>query len=158
MTLRLMVPAALVALSLALAAPAAAVEVAVTLTPAVQEKFDEELGARELPIVTGILTRSLERRLQGTPVARVEVTITGATPNRPTLEQLGDTPGLSFESYGIGLGQFEARALDASGAVLAELDHSYQEFDIAWARQSGVWRDFGVAADGLAGKIARATR
>src|SRR5690242_18706293 len=88
------------ALGLADAAAAQVPAVSVTIGPKLQDKADE-LGQRELDHLALDLQRSVESRLAG-QAGRYELTLIDARPNRPTFEQLGDKPGLSMESFGVG--------------------------------------------------------
>ena len=66
--------------------------------------------------------------------------LTDAVPNRPTFKQLGDTPGLSYESFGLGGAKIEGRAVTANGAI-SPISYKYYETDIRQARHGGTWAD-----------------
>ena len=60
---------------------------------------------------------------EGAPVT-VEISIVDADPNRPTMQQLADTPGLdAFRSISIGGAELHAVLRGADGQVLSEVTH-----------------------------------
>src|SRR5512143_789321 len=83
----------------ALAAPAS---VSVTLSPDLQTKAAKTLGVREVDDLAGRLRATVANRLAKTGAydgARIELVLADARPNRPTFQQLGDRPGLSYQSF-----------------------------------------------------------
>jgi hypothetical protein len=86
----------------ALAAPA---EVSVTIAPALQKTFKTQYGDREAVRLSDSLKTSVERALVKSAAhdgARIELELVEVKPNRPTFKQLGDKPGLSMQSFGVG--------------------------------------------------------
>src|SRR5262245_4778984 len=81
---------------LALAAPASALTVEAKTSPDFQAKLEDDYGVREAQVLIDVLTSKVEDTFarQKVNAERVVVTIEDAKPNRPTLEQLSDTPGL----------------------------------------------------------------
>ena len=91
---------ALLASAPALAAPA---QVNVTVGPELQEKADKSLGQREVRDLARDLQASIEKRLAKSGAfdgQRIELVLADARPNRPTFKQMGDRPGLSYQSFG----------------------------------------------------------
>jgi hypothetical protein len=123
-----------------LAAPAS---VSVTVGPALQEKAQKDYGVREVNDLADHLRMDVERRLAKTGAfdgARIELVLEDARPNRPTFKELGDRPGLSYESFGVGGAQIAGRAIAPDGRV-TPLAYKYYESDIRWARRGGTWAD-----------------
>ena len=121
--------------------------------------LDQDYGVREGEILKADLAHSVETALQraGVPAGViVELTISDAKPNRPTLGQMTDQPGLSYQSFGIGGATVEGRVLSADGRVLAILKDRWYETDIDQAYGRSTWGDANFAFDRFARKLARA--
>jgi hypothetical protein len=130
----------LVSATAALAAPAS---VTVSVGPELQAKAEKTLGVRDVNDLAAQLRTTVEKRLVKTGAydgARIELVLADAQPNHPTFKQLGDKPGLSYQSFGIGGAKIEGRAIAANGAV-TPIGYTYYESDIRWARQGGTWAD-----------------
>jgi len=152
--LALSAAALLASATTALAAPAS---VEVTVGPELQKKFEKTLGVREADLLTKDLRSTVEKRLADKAAfdgARVELVLTDAKPNRPTFKQLGDTPGLSYESFGIGGAAIEGRVTAADGTV-TPVDYEWFESDIRQSRFNWVWSDAQWTFDRFARRLAR---
>ena len=146
--------APLVVASSALAAPAA---VSVTLSPELQTKAESNYGLRDVNQLAEELRSDAERALAKTGAyadARVELVIADVIPNRPTFKQLGDKPGLSFESFGVGGAAFTGRIVAADGSE-TPLAYKWYESDIRDAYGNSTWRDAEWAIDRFAARLAR---
>jgi hypothetical protein len=124
----------------ALAAPAS---VSVTISPQLQAKANKTLGARDVNDLAAQLQATVEKRLAKTGAydgARIELVLADAKPNRPTFKQMGDTPGLSYDSFGVGGASIEGRAVAPNGAV-TPIAYKYYETDIRLSRFGGTWSD-----------------
>jgi hypothetical protein len=104
-----------------------------------EKAFTKTYGDREREVVRDLLTRNLTRSL-GNQAARVDVVINDIVPNRPTFKQLGDRPGLSFQSFGIGGADVSGKAFDGAGNLLGEVSYDWYG-DILWADTSWTWTD-----------------
>lgn len=144
---------ALAAPVLATPASAAGPTVSVTYSEDFSEKLTEDYGEREKRVLEDMVGSSLRRELPAT-VTRVEVELVDAVPNRPTFEQMGNEPGLSYASYGIGGAELRGRAFDASGAVVGEATYSWYSQDILWSQHAWVWEDADRAIDRFAQELA----
>ena len=152
--LALSAAALLLSASSALAAPAS---VTVTVGPELQEKFDKTYGAREIPTLTADLQSSVEKALAKSGAhdgARIELILTDVQPNRPTFKQMGDTPGLSMESFGIGGAAIKGRIVAADGTE-RPIDYSWYETDIRQSFANWVWSDAEWTFDRFARRLAR---
>lgn len=146
--------ALLVAAPAAFAAPAS---VDVGLSPDMQKKFEKTYGQREADLLKADLKSSVEKALARTGAydgARIELTISDAKPNRPTFKQLGDTPGLSMESFGIGGAAIDGHVIAADGKM-TPISYRWYETDIRQAYGNWVWSDAEWTFDRFAGKLAR---
>jgi hypothetical protein len=126
--------------TMALAAPAS---VSVTIGPELQKKAAHKYGVRDVERLAAELRKDVERELARSGAyedARVELTLVDALPNRPTFKQLSDTPGLSYESFGIGGARIEGQAIAAGGAV-TPIKYSYYETDIRQSWGHSTWAD-----------------
>lgn len=114
---------------------AQAVAAPVTLTPVgfspeFQNELEEELGTREGALLSRLVHEEVSQALaergaslsEGAPLV-IELSIVDARPNRPTMEQLGATPGLDMRSVSIGGAELHAVLRDRSGAVVGEVNH-----------------------------------
>jgi len=138
----------------ALAAPAS---VSVTLSPELQAEAAKSFGSREVDDLAGRLQTTVSKRLARTGAfdgARIELVLVDARPNRPTFKQLGDRPGLSYQSFGVGGADIKGRAISADGAV-TPLSYRYYESDIRYARHGGTWADAESAFDRFAYDLGR---
>ena len=125
--MRILMFAAFAALGLvgsALAEPLSTVSsVEVTLSPELRKKAIKEYGLKDVDRLAVELRKDVEKQLERTGVlagGRVELVLVDARPNRPTMKQLGDKPGLSYQSYGIG----GAEALSERGELAPESEQS----------------------------------
>jgi hypothetical protein len=95
-----------------------------------------------------------ERDVQQQVSARVELVITDLKPNRPTMQQLSDKPGLdSMRSLSIGGAAVEGSVTMASGEV-QPVKFDYYTPTLADARGSTTWTDAQRAYDRLARNLA----
>ena len=154
MRIPMMAAAALMVATGALAAPAA---VSVTLSPELQTKAESTYGLRDVNQLAEELRSDAERALAKTGAyadARVELVIADVIPNRPTFKQLGDKPGLSFESFGVGGAAFTGRIVAADGSE-TPLAYKWYESDIRDADGHSTWWDAEWAIDRFARRLAR---
>lgn len=143
--------------ALALAMPAAALTVEARVSEKFQEKLVDDIGVREADALTGALTRKIEAifAAKGVTADRVVVTIEDAKPNRPTLEQMSNKPGLDpMRSISLGGAHITGVALDASGKELARLDYDWYERDLANTIGSTTWTDARTAFDRFSRRLA----
>ncbi len=151
----------------AFGAPARAETVAAptpSIGQALQERLDEDYGPREGAYLQALTERFVEEALtragatlsEGQAPLTVDITILDAVPNRPTLQQMSDHPGLSLESFGVGGARFQAVIRDVNGLVVATVEHDYYQSNIFDAISASTWTDARHAARGFARKVARA--
>lgn len=155
--MRLITLAAVATLAAATAAHAAPASVSVGLAPDLQKKFAQTYGQREADLLTADLKRAVERSLAKAPAydgAKVELTLTDAVPNRPTFKQLGDKPGLSMESLGVGGAAIKGQVTTADGKV-QPVDYHWYETDIRQVQGYWVWSDAEWVFDRFARNLAR---
>ena len=143
------------ALAVSGAAAAQPSAVVVTVSPDFA-KTAQELGERDVQQQVSDLTRTVERVLtdrNSLDGARVELVITDLKPNRPTMQQLGDKPGLDgMRSLSIGAA-VEGSVTMASGEV-QPVKFDYYTPTLADARGSTTWTDAQRAYDRLARNLA----
>ncbi|MBU1347094.1 MAG: hypothetical protein KKA16_09105 [Alphaproteobacteria bacterium] len=117
----------------------------------------ETLGQRDVDLqierLTEVVERTLARRgaLEG---AQVNLVLTELKPNRPTFEQVRDTPGLSsFDSISVGGAAIEGEVVTADGQRLP-VRYSRFSSSIAEVRGFGTWQDADRAYSRLAENLA----
>ena len=144
------------ALALASAVSAQPSAVVVTVSPDFA-KTAEELGQRDvqqqIDDLTATVTRVLTPRdaLDG---ARIELTITDLKPNRPTMQQLSDKPGLdAMRSISIGGAAIEGTVTTAAGET-QPVKYDYYSTNLADVRGYSTWQDARTAYDRLARNLA----
>ncbi len=144
------------ALALAGVASAQPSAVVVTVSPDFA-KTAEELGQRDVQQqvddLTAKVTRVLTQRhaLDG---ARIELTITDLKPNRPTMQQISDKPGLDpIRSISIGGAAIEGTVTMANGDV-QPVKYDYYSTSLADVLGYSTWQDAGTAYDRLARNLA----
>ncbi len=144
------------ALALAGAAFAQPSAVVVTVSPDFA-KTARELGEREVQQQADDLTRVVERVLTARHAldgARIELTITDLKPNRPTMQQAVNQPGLDMmRSLSIGGAAIEGTVTTASGEV-HQVKYDYYSTNLADVRGFSTWQDAGTAFDRLARNLA----
>lgn len=150
--------AALVATTSLLVSPVLAdsLQVNVTYGGKAEKAIEKTYGERERATLGNMLTRNLTREL-GTQAARVEVVVNDVVPNRPTFKQLGDRPGLSFQSYGIGGADISGKAYDRAGNLLGQVNYDWYG-DILWANTAWTWSDADRAMYQFSRRLAAAVR
>lgn len=120
----------------------------------------EDYGQRELDYLAREMREDLERELAGMlgeGGLTVEVTILDATPNRPTMEQMG-AGGLHHSSISIGGASLEARLVAADGTTLESYAYAWRSHNIndvvGYSRWTDAHRAMSRFADDIAENIA----
>jgi hypothetical protein len=152
--------AALAASALAgilLAAPALAVTVETKMSPEFQEKLEDDIGVREAKVLSDVLTRKITSIFadRGVTADKVVVTIEDARPNKPTMEQISNKPGLDpINSVSIGGAKLSGIAYDAAGAEIGRFDYRWYETDISNVIAVSTWTDARSTFDKFARRFA----
>lgn len=134
---------------------AAATEVNVSYSDEFAEKLTEDLGEKEGVYLSKKLTTFVTKELEksGQNVERVDIVIEDAKPNKPTFEQLKNTPGLDFaRSISVGGLEVSAAAFDENGNEVTSLEYDWFEHDIRFAGPT-TWFDAKTAARRFAKKL-----
>jgi hypothetical protein len=144
------------AMALAGAVAAQPSAVVVTVSPDFA-KTAAELGEREVQQQADDLARTVERVLneqQALDGARIELVITDLKPNRPTIQQATDKPGLDMmRSISIGGAAIEGTITTASGEVQPVKYERYSN-NLADVRGYSTWQDASTAFNRLARNLA----
>ncbi len=146
------------ALAAILAAPALAQapQVTVTVGGDLTEEVDD-IGTRDVDHQIERLRTVVERRLARSGAlegAQINLVLTDLRPNRPTLQQVSDKPGLSMtDSISIGGAAIEGEVITADGQ---RLPVRYERFStsIAEVRGYSTWQDADRAYYRLASNLA----
>lgn len=137
----------------ALAQPAT---INVTISPDFAEDA-EKLGERDVTAQVADLTRQVERTLKNRNAlegAVIDLVITDLKPNRPTMEQLSDRPGLDpMRSLSIGGAAFEGKVTLADGSS-QDVKFRYYSPNIRDSIGSSTWSDAYRAYTRLANNLA----
>jgi hypothetical protein len=144
------------AVAMMIAPGALATEIVVGYSQDFQDALEDDYGVREGTHLIENVKEDLMREFEkaGLDVDRVDVTIERAVPNKPTMKQLGDKPGLDYgASVSIGGMELSAKAFDASGAEMGSLTYDWFETDIRYAGLT-TWHDAKRASDRFARKFA----
>ena len=132
--------ASLMSAGLAAAQPAS---VSVSIGRKLERLGEETYGRRDVAELAADLKRSVERELARTgalPGARVELVLVDARPNHPTFKQLGDRPGLAYQSVGLGGATIEGRIIAADGAE-TPVAYRWYETEIWQSAYGATWSD-----------------
>jgi len=160
--MKLLKATAALGLAVALIAPAAAsantsgsTPVTVSLGPDLQKKT-ASYGAREIETIRKDLAQQVSRALarSASSVAKVDVVLEDAVPNRPTFDQLGRTTGLSMWSVGVGGARMSGVVHTADGRELP-FRYGWYETDIRNEIGATTWSDAYRAFGMLARKVAK---
>ncbi|HEV7694485.1 MAG TPA: hypothetical protein VGO52_26855 [Hyphomonadaceae bacterium] len=155
--MRLVSLAAIAALAFTAALPASALTVETKFSAEFQKKLEKDYGAREAAVLTDTLVRKVEQAFakQGVKADRVVVTIEDAKPNRPTMQQVMDKPGLdAIRSISLGGAELTGIAYDASGAEIGKFNYDWYENDLSNVVGSGTWSDARWTFDRFATRFA----
>lgn len=150
--------APLAAVLAAAAAPAMAqpASINVTLGPDLQQKADE-LGEREVREQADRLVEIVQRELARDGAlegARIDLVLTDLKPNRPTMEQMAERPGLDgIRSLSIGGAAIEGQITTADGQTLP-VKYDWYSSNLADVRGFGTWNDANRAYHRLASNLA----
>ncbi|MFD1189296.1 hypothetical protein [Phenylobacterium conjunctum] len=147
----------LLAAGAATSAVAAPPTVTVNLSPAVRKAAAETYGVAEVDRVAESLRQTVARKLDRTGAlqgAQVDLTLDDVKPNRPTFKQLGDKPGLSYQSFSVGGARVTGSATAADGSV-TPVSYQWYETDIRNAWYQPTWGDADRAFGRLADRLSR---
>lgn len=154
--MRFVILATVAALGLAAPAFAAEPDVTVTYGPGMEKKI-EEYGARDVDRLAEDLRASVLKVAARSPAldgARISLVLEDVIPNRPTMQQMSDKPGLSYESFGIGGASITGMVTTANGDS-RPVSYRWYESDIRWAWPASTWRDAEQTFDRFARSLAR---
>ena len=119
-------------------------EVTVTIGDRLDHEASRELGQAEVADQARALENRLERELASNPAydgARINLVLTDVAPNRPTRQQLNDTPGLDYiRSFSVGGAAIEGEIIAANGQV-RPVQYDWYSHDIRDSRYMGTWQD-----------------
>jgi hypothetical protein len=126
-----LIPAFCGVAALAFVQSAAAVTLApVTFSPEFQTALSEDIGVREGEYLAANVEDAVRNALArrgvdvGSAGGTIEIVIVDADPNRPTMQQLSNQPGLdAIRSFSIGGAELHAVLRGADGAVLTQVEH-----------------------------------
>ena len=143
------------------AAMGAPATVETRISPELAKLADETYGQAEINALAAQLKRKVERATAHAPGledARISLILTDARPNRPTVKQLADKPGLSFHSFGVGGAAIEARITRSDGStseVAYRMPYSWYENDVRQAVGRSTWQDAELAISQFARLLER---
>lgn len=129
----------------------------IIIGPDLQKKA-KDYGVREFDTLTSELLQSVERELSKSNSmskagGRLDLVIEDARPNRPTMRQMANTPGLSFESRGTGGATISGTFTTADGERIP-VSYSWFESDFRNTIGSGTWTDAETSFDRFARRLA----
>lgn len=151
--MRLLFAALLAAL---IATVASATEIEISYSNDFREKLQDDYGLREGDKLSEDIRKDIEHEFKKANIdpARVAVVILDAKPNRPTMQQLTDRPGLDMlRSKSIGGMDLKGTVFDAQGNVIAEVEYDWYESNIRNVMASSVWSDANRASRRFARKL-----
>lgn len=141
------------------AAPAGGVStINISIGQELQDKADK-YGDRELDYLSRDLRESVERELAkagslGPDGGRLDLVIEDAKPNRPTMQQMSHTPGLSYESRSIGGAEITGVLTTADGRTVP-VRYRWYESDFFNTVAASTWSDAETTFDRFARKLAK---
>lgn len=156
MRIAILAATAVLATLTAFGATAAEPQVTVTYGPKLQDKIDE-YGVREVDRLAADLKASVLKEAADSPAfddARIDLVLEDVVPNRPTMQQMSDKPGLSYESFGVGGASISGTLTTADGRSVP-VSYRWYETDIRWAYPSSTWTDARQTFDRFARRLVR---
>ena len=106
----------------------------------------ETYGARDIERLLEELTEEVTQRLEDDGLlsnagATIELVLLDAKPNRPTIEQLGDNPGLSYQSFSRGGANIQAIIRNQDGEEISQFQYDWYTPNIEDSAYRGTWSD-----------------
>lgn len=121
-----------------------AIEVEVRYSDEFLKQLESDLGIREGEILSKSIVANIHKVFSRTSIqpTRIVVTIEGAKPNKPTMQQLGANAGLSHSgSFGVGGMALSATVVGSNGKHSTQIRKSWYSNDIYSAKYTGTWSD-----------------
>lgn len=141
---------------IAIASPAFAQSTPVSFSAEFQQTLSEDLGAREGEILRASVIEAIDAEFARRGVANpggISVTIVDAAPNRPTMQQLREQPGLDA-IRSVSIGGAELRAALPNGEVVTHRRYNHSLSDLSGA--ASTWTEARRAIRQFAVKVADA--
>jgi len=117
-----------------------------------EKQFAEEYGEKEKTVITDMIKEEIAKKFSGKDY-RYEININQITPNRPTMQQMDNKPGLSYQSFGIGGANISGKVFDQSGKLVAETKYDYYGNDIWHSQYDWTWHDAEWAVERFVKKL-----
>lgn len=121
-----------------------AIEVEVRYSDKFLKQLESDLGIREGEILSKSIIANIDKVFSKTSInpLRIVVTIEGAKPNKPTMQQLSGNAGLSHSgSFGVGGMALRATVIGPNGEPSTQIRNSWYSNDIYSAKYTGTWSD-----------------
>ncbi len=122
-----------------------------------EKQFKDNYGIREKAIIENILTDEIEKVFNGKDY-KIELNLINVVPNRPTLQQMSDKMGLSYESFGTGGAKISGKVFDKDGKLIATTNYDYTNPSIYDARNVWTWHDAEWALERFVNKLSLAAK
>lgn len=133
-------------------------QVTVKIGPELEKKA-REYGVRDVETLRQQLESETQKALGkkgrlNPNGGRLELVLADAVPNRPTFEQLGNKPGLSYESFAIGSARIEGQYVGPDGQT-SPIWFEDRAMDIQQSRHTDTWYDAYNAISRFARELTR---
>ena len=122
-----------------------------------EKKFAEDYGDKEKGVIADIIKQEIAKKFSGKDY-RYEISINELTPNRPTMQQMDNKPGLSYQSFGVGGANLSGKVFDQAGNLIAETKYDYYSNDIWHSQYDWTWHDAEWAVESFVKKLAMASK
>lgn len=136
-----------------------------TITIELGEKIlseDKLFGPRDIKRMEQELQKRVQRRLEKEGLfsedggATLIITLVHMTSNRPTMFEMAQRVGLSFNSFSLGGAEVEARLISSNGADLGKMKYAYKETQLyGFSIDQPTWYSAKHAFDLFARKLSR---
>ena len=136
---------------------AQAADINISFSDEFTESLNDDYGVREGEYLVKLLKADIEREFRDemSDISAINVTIEAAKPNRPTMKQMSDEIGLSFESFSIGGAELTGEVIGLNGETVANLNYDWYENDIRWAQHLSTWSDANRTFGRFASKLSK---
>ena len=136
---------------------AQAADINISFSDEFTESLNDDYGVREGEYLVKLLKADFEREFRDemSDISAINVTIEAAKPNRPTMKQMSDEIGLSFESFSIGGAELTGEVIGLNGETVANLNYDWYENDIRWAQHLSTWSDANRTFGRFASKLSK---
>ncbi len=132
-------------------------QINIVFEKSLEKQFAEDYGDKEKTVIADMVKGEIAKKFNGKDY-RYEISINAITPNRPTMQQMDNKPGLSYQSFGVGGANLSGKVFDQAGNLIAETKYDYYNNDIWHSQGNWTWHDAEWAVETFVKKLSVASK